>query len=147
MHPKQAIFKAIEDVFGIDKKQLCSNSRVEDIMEAKKVFCYVLYNNGLVKISHSNVGKLINIDRTTALHHIVTCKGLIQVDSRYNEIVQQTLNLFIKYSGDYKIERIESKIQTIIQTSQSLTDAVNDLIQTYTDLKLEIVKNFEDELR
>lgn len=62
------IFAAVAEKYGITKDQLASGKRTKEIADARHVCNYLI--RSITDMSHANIGKLLNRDRTTVLASI-----------------------------------------------------------------------------
>jgi hypothetical protein len=75
------LFAAIEAITGHNKTQLRSKLRERTLVEARQIFCTLMYKH--TEQGLANIGSLVNRDHTTVIHSIKTVKNLTEIDSKF----------------------------------------------------------------
>tara|TARA_R110002110_G_scaffold194259_4_gene403048 strand:- start:368 stop:829 length:462 start_codon:yes stop_codon:yes gene_type:complete len=75
------LYAAIEAITGHNKTQLRSKLRERTLVEARQIFCALMYEH--TEQGLANIGSLVNRDHTTVIHSIKTVKNLTEIDSKF----------------------------------------------------------------
>lgn len=64
------LFELIETKYSIAKEELISKSRKKKLVAARKLFMNLLYElYEIDNMTHTDISKIINLDRTSFIHH------------------------------------------------------------------------------
>ena len=84
---QDAVFSAIERIMGVEIYLLVGKKRQRHIVDARKVFCYIMKENS--RLSLESIGFMINKDHATVLHSINTLKKLIEYDRQLKSDLEE----------------------------------------------------------
>ena len=90
----QDVAQALFDLYRVDITW--DTSRKRKVVTAKMLFCYYCFK--YLKKNQTEIGRVVNLDRTTVVKHIKSCKGFIDIDQEefvegFNSLYK-TLNQF-----------------------------------------------------
>lgn len=111
----------VEDVFNIDIMKKC---RQRNFIDARKVFCILLRDKGY---TYTSIGRFINKDHATALHHYRSKEGCLISDKIFAE---KYYECFKRFNDDVKkANRIKKGIEesSLQETILILKDEIQDL--------------------
>jgi len=93
--------------YKVDVKE---NNRNREIVDAKKIFCLIAYEN----VNHASYQKIALFlkrkNHATILHHVNTARGLIKVDKDFREFYEKIKYEFFLLNKDVLISEITSEI-------------------------------------
>ena len=85
----EKIFNAIENEFGIPKKDILSKTKTKHISEARGILYYMLHYDA--KLSSAKVGEICNRQARSIKKSISTFKFLIENQERYITLHEKLL--------------------------------------------------------
>ena len=118
---------ALEEMYRVPKKQIVTMScRQRNIVEARRLLIYYLYN--VVGVKHNHMHRYIEgINHATSIHH---CKKLKELIDIYKS-EQRNYNEFRERAGDFNDKMMRLKIMDEqIATMQS---EIREIIKTIRD--------------
>ena len=119
----ESVFEQVSAVCGVSVMRMQTKGRHRDSVRAKRMFCAILREN--TKMTFLEIGKLLNQDHSTVIHHINKHKSSLvknkkgnfvdveyaekykEVDDILNERVSVTNHHYI---FTYKIEKEDNNI-------------------------------------
>jgi chromosomal replication initiation ATPase DnaA len=99
-HPLQLkIINLINEFFRVSWEQILSDSRKQEIAEARHVYCYMMMTFSNFK--EYEIGKQINRDRTSVLHGLEKVRGYIK---HHDPKLVPVLDNLLKKFNENKVE-------------------------------------------
>ena len=74
------------NIFNVKMEQLIGASRIMEVADGRKVYCYVQYE--LCGKSHTEIAKKLNRERTTVSYLIKGCEDLMKTDKKFRAKVE-----------------------------------------------------------
>lgn len=88
-------------------------SRLREVVDAKKIFCLVAFNE-VKGFKYVQVGKFLNMNHATIVHHVKSAKDLLNYDPYFKEKYKLIENNFFMENQEVLITDIESEIHILL---------------------------------
>ena len=95
----------VSEMFSIES--IKAKSRVRRIVDAKKVFSKICYDNSDSTVQE--IGNYLGLDHSTITFHLKASRDLIKVDKQFKERYQKCLKAFKKLEKEVSREEILTK--------------------------------------
>lgn len=86
-----------------------SDRRYREIVDAKKIFCLIAFNE-IDDFSYSSVARFLGVTHATIMHHVKKAKDHLKYDLRFKEMYHTIEEKFFLFNKDILISQIDSEI-------------------------------------
>ena len=103
------------------KQDAKDKSRVREVVDAKKIFCLIAFYE-VKGFRYVQVGKFLNMNHATIVHHVKSAKDLFKFDPYFRENYKLIENNFFMENQEVLITDIESEINILLFKLGKLKD-------------------------
>jgi len=85
---ERPLMKALNISYSV----LASKSRKKEVMNMKKAYCFLMYDQ-VTECTYEDLGeRLNNIDHTTARHHVIDARWLVKHNTDFKEKIERAIS-------------------------------------------------------
>ena len=88
-------------------------SRLREVVDSKKIFCLIAFYE-VKGFRYVQVGKFLNMNHATIVHHVKSAKDLLNYDPYFKEKYKLIENNFFMQNQEVLITDIESEINILL---------------------------------
>lgn len=104
----QVLKKVVYDCSGID---INTTSRKREIVDQKKIFCLVAYNE--MSASYSSVGRFMGLGHATIMHHVENAFELLRYDKEFEKKYNRIKDEYLSKEKLISAEKIKQEINIV----------------------------------
>lgn len=127
----EAAFHAAEEVMNLTKEIITSESRKADVVQAKRLIAHFLKWN--TNLSVSAIGRELNLNHATVLHHNRKHFDLIETDKRYALQYEAFSAIASKHREpktlDTILRDVEYKIHALLRERRSIKKMMKEFAE------------------
>ena len=116
------------------KKDPKDKSRVREVVDAKKIFCLIAFYE-VKGFRYVQVGKFLNMNHATIVHHFKSAKDLLNYDPYFKENYKLVENNFFMQNQEVLITDIESEINILLFKLNKLKDKREEFLNKKEEQK------------
>ena len=116
------------------KKDPIVKSRIREVVDAKKIFCLIAFYE-VKGFRYVKVGKFLNMNHATIVHHVKSAKDLLNYDPYFRENYKLVENNFFMENQEVLITDIESEINILLFKLNKLKDKREEFLNKKEEQK------------
>lgn len=89
-----------------------TKSRIRDVIDVKKIFCLIAYNN-IRGFRYQQTARFLGLNHATVIHHVNTAKDLMMYDAYFKEMYDKIDEEFMLVNQKVRDTDIESEIKIL----------------------------------
>lgn len=89
-----------------------TKSRIRDVIDVKKIFCLIAYNN-IRGFRYQQTATFLGVTHATIIHHVNTAKDLMMYDVTFKEMYDKIDEEFMLVNQKVRDTDIESEIKIL----------------------------------